>query len=134
MTRPLKNDLTGMRFGMLTVQGSVLVNNRTRWICQCDCGGMTIAESSNLVYGNVRSCGCYRKKRLHDLKAKEAPIGTRYGRLVVQGYDGPYAMVKCDCGAEKRVRNKHLLDGSTRSCGCLRRETMIAYNTSHKNN
>lgn len=57
------------------------------------------------------------------MRSKEAPIGTRYGRLTVEGYDGPYALVLCDCGARKRVRNKHLLDGSTKSCGCLNRET-----------
>jgi len=59
--------------------------------------------------------------------------GQRFGRLVVLDYartphptrEGYYiyqARVRCDCGTEKVVRPQHLRNGSTRSCGCWRRE------------
>ena len=131
--RPIKNDLTGQRYGRLTVEGRVVVDGRTRWRCRCDCGNMVDVISQNLIFGNTRSCGCYRRERRHDIQSKQAPVGTRYGRLTVEGYEGPYAMVLCDCGVRKRVRNKHLLDGSTQSCGCLRREMGWIDRTAHKN-
>lgn len=59
------------------------------------------------------------------------PPGKRFGRLVVLR-DGPGVVrsgqskrtmiCRCDCGAEAEVRVDLLLRGSTRSCGCLRRE------------
>lgn len=119
--RPLINDLTGQRFGRLTVSGRAPNRNgRVMWDCVCDCGGTTVVESSNLIFTQM-SCGCYRDERLSEIRSRRDGVGTRYGRLVVESYDGPFAEVVCDCGVRKRVRNKHLRDGSTRSCGCLRR-------------
>lgn len=56
-------------------------------------------------------------------------IGRRFERLVVLSA-GPrmYArrhrswIVRCDCGAERAVAEKSLLEGRTRSCGCLQAE------------
>jgi len=35
--------------------------------------------------------------------------------------EGAFARVRCTCGVRKMVRAKHLVNGSTRSCGCRRR-------------
>lgn len=55
--------------------------------------------------------------------------GKRFGRLVVisqstkkDSSKAIYWHCKCDCGAEKDVRASTLLNGTTRSCGCLRKE------------
>lgn len=121
MTRPLVNDLTGQRFGRLIVRGRAPnKGGRVMWNCICDCGRECVVESTNLIFTQM-SCGCYRRERLSEIRSKRDGVGTRYGRLVVEGYDGPRAHVVCDCGTHKTVFNKHLLDGSTRSCGCLRR-------------
>lgn len=54
-------DLTGQRFGRLTVLGyHDKHNNMTRWKCLCDCGNETIVYGNNLRRGYTRSCGCYR--------------------------------------------------------------------------
>lgn len=53
-------DITNQKFGKLVAikpvgsadYGGVL------WECKCDCGNTHIAEYSNLVNGNVKSCGC----------------------------------------------------------------------------
>lgn len=52
-------DLTGKRFGMLTVlslaekrRGAIM------WKCLCDCGRTSVVRSSNLFRGATRSCGC----------------------------------------------------------------------------
>lgn len=53
------DDLTGRRFGMLTVvQRSPTLGRHTRWVCACDCGGERIASRNNLLHQNMSSCGC----------------------------------------------------------------------------
>lgn len=54
-------------------------------------------------------------------------IGMRFGRLTVisfEYYKNRQSRWKClcDCGKETIVRQDHLKDGSTKSCGCFRRE------------
>ena len=60
-----KRDLTGMRFGNLTViriAGKSRVG--TTWLCKCDCGNYTEVRGNSLVSGNTHSCGCGRGKKV----------------------------------------------------------------------
>ena len=58
--------------------------------------------------------------------------GRRFGRLVVtekmesDKHGSPKWLCVCDCGASKIVTGPHLRNGVTKSCGCLRRETVGA--------
>ncbi len=55
-------DLTGQRFGRLTVKNrakSANVHNSS-WECLCDCGESTIVSRPGLIQGKTRSCGCLR--------------------------------------------------------------------------
>lgn len=57
-------DLTGQRFGRLTVIGLAETNTRkTYWICQCDCGNLKRVRSDSLQCGAIRSCGCLKKEQ-----------------------------------------------------------------------
>lgn len=54
-------DYTGQKFGKLTVikdTGRINADNRTIWLCKCDCGNETEADSHILASGNKKSCGC----------------------------------------------------------------------------
>jgi hypothetical protein len=59
-----KRDLTGLRFGKVQViqEASPYVGTRreqrTRWLCRCDCGKEWLVRTSNLMAGNTVSCGC----------------------------------------------------------------------------
>jgi len=57
---PPKLDLTNKRYGKLTVikPASIQVDKRPGWVCLCDCGNYTLANSGQLNYGNIKSCGC----------------------------------------------------------------------------
>ena len=46
------------RFKLLTPKQYL---GKSMWLCQCDCGNDTIVESSNLITGNTKSCGCLRE-------------------------------------------------------------------------
>lgn len=58
------HDLTGQKFGKLTVIGiDDRGERRTYWYCQCDCGNITSARSDSLLSGGIRSCGCLKKEQ-----------------------------------------------------------------------
>jgi hypothetical protein len=49
--------------------------------------------------------------------------GQRFGRLrIVRRLENNFYECICDCGTKKSARADHLRCGTTRSCGCLRRE------------
>lgn len=57
--------LTGMRFGKLLVLDRHPENtkeNRAQWLCQCDCGAVTIVAGKSLRNGHTKSCGCFHKE------------------------------------------------------------------------
>ena len=56
-------DLTGERFGRLTVLKRDMSQKRTVWICKCDCGNTKSVQSTHLRSGATTSCGCYHKER-----------------------------------------------------------------------
>ena len=58
---PKQKDVTGQRFGQLTVIKYIEIGERSsHWLCRCDCGNETTVALRNLGY--TKSCGCYRIK------------------------------------------------------------------------
>lgn len=55
-------DLTGKRFGLLTVieREPNAAHGIAVWRCKCDCGQYTSVRGNNLKSGAVKSCGCLR--------------------------------------------------------------------------
>jgi len=51
-------DITGQRFGYLTVVQLDHVDRHAYWLCRCDCGNFTVVEAGCLTSGNTSSCGC----------------------------------------------------------------------------
>ena len=116
-------DLTGRRFGRLTVVGEAekTKNGKRYWLCRCDCGRECWVEGYHLKSGHTKSCGCYRR----ELPRKRALslTGMRFGKLTVLGpenKDGSsgYWRCRCDCGNEIVCRGENLRSGNTKSCGC----------------
>lgn len=59
------NDLTGKKFGRLTVIGldDERSSRRTYFWCKCDCGNIKSVRSDSLLSGKIRSCGCLKKEQ-----------------------------------------------------------------------
>lgn len=58
-------DLTGQKFGRLTVVGLHHYDPELRhyyWECECECGGRAIVYSGHLKSGHTQSCGCISSK------------------------------------------------------------------------
>jgi len=68
---------------------------------------------------------------------KKDLTGNRFGRLLVikeVGQDKYYYFVwecLCDCGNYTRTTSKRLINGDTKSCGCLNLEAIKKSNTTH---
>lgn len=59
-------DITGYKYGLLTVLGPAGTRKHDHivWKCSCECGG-TIETTGNLLRrGECKSCGCLRRKPL----------------------------------------------------------------------
>ena len=116
---PNGDDLTGRRFGKLTVLELVSKNKHgSHWLCRCDCGNTIVVYKGNLKRGATTSCGCSKVQQ-------HVNVGDRFGLLTViedKGVKGRkhYWKCRCDCGNETIVRGDALTSKSTRSCGCLR--------------
>ncbi len=144
-----RNDLTGMRFGRWTVikrieNASVSPRNpwgRPCYECKCDCGKIGAVTSSCLISGKSKSCGCLSSELAAMRRFKDL-TGQTFGRLTVikrvensnptpTNPNGRYMYeCKCDCGNPTpiMVSATHLRSGHTQSCGCLKREKLLAAN------
>lgn len=85
-----QHDLTGKRFGRLTVleRKSVEFNYLTGtthrkiiYHCKCDCGNYTTVDSSHLLCGDTTSCGCYHKELLSKRVTTHGSSKTRLYRI-----------------------------------------------------
>jgi hypothetical protein len=56
-------DLTGQKFGKLTVDKYKGKNkhNQSMWLCKCQCGNNKIIVGTSLRNGSTRSCGCLQR-------------------------------------------------------------------------
>lgn len=71
-------DLTGRRFGRLTVESFAYMGKYPYWHCKCDCGNEKDIIGQSLTSGNTQSCGCLAKERLAE------------NRRAVRKYQGKY--------------------------------------------
>lgn len=115
-------DLTGQRFGMLTVmhrgEDRVLKSGARRimWHCKCDCGNEVDVMAINLKSKHTSSCGCARKKAGD--RRRENLTGERFGHLIaIKHVDGRKWLFKCDCGRETVAFAFHVKSGKTQTCG-----------------
>lgn len=118
-------DLIGQRFEKLVVikrNGSK--NRNVCWDCRCDCGNICNVRSSKLLNGRTKSCGhCISMTNEFSL------VGQQFDKLTVIAFAGKKAshtlwQCKCECGNEKVILGTSLLNGRTKSCGCLRSDML----------
>ena len=89
MTRGVKLDLTGQRFGRLKVlsraerhitpAGTYIA----RWLCRCDCGTEVVVRQHSLRQGMSESCGCLQRE---DIAARSKIMNRTHGRTGTPEY------------------------------------------------
>jgi hypothetical protein len=132
---PKKIDLTGQKFGKLTVlyESPKRSGGHVCWHCLCECGNETDVDGKNLRSGHTTSCGCKKSAIKDDI------IGMVFGKLKVIKYSDTkkypggasqsFWECECVCGNRCIVSRNHLITGHTSSCGCLQRENTSKTNS-----
>ncbi|KFN88913.1 MULTISPECIES: AP2 domain-containing protein [Streptococcus] len=120
-----KVDLTGRRFGRLTVLGDVGKRNPRKailWQCRCDCGKIAFARGDHLKNGKIKSCGCLNKDkkqgRFKDLSNYEND-NFKVLKKVESKNQRAMWLCKCKhCGNTIELHSNNI--NKYHSCGCLR--------------
>lgn len=123
-----KSEIVGKIFGRYKVIDVIKNNNRYVCLCKCECGNIRKVRRNILENGSSKSCGCLQKKIISENSIINL-IEKRFGRLLViecsdrRNKKGNVIWkCKCDCGNIVYVSSKHLINGNSKSCGCLRKE------------
>jgi len=99
---PKKNDLTGQRFGRLTILQTTGKDKHGNylWLARCDCGNEATVISTAIKSGRTRSCGCLLLERV-----------TKHGECSkIKGTTREYkawAGMKCRCFYKKAPNYKN---------------------------
>jgi hypothetical protein len=130
-------DLTGKRFGRLTVlERDITRNKKTYWKCRCNCKNKTTVsiEMYSLRKGITTSCGCVHKEktsraRLINLKGKVfgslKVIKRAEDRVQPSGQHKIQWLCRClKCRKNVVVIGQSLRKGFTKSCGCYRKSKL----------
>lgn len=135
-------DMVGKRFGRLIVleRAGISKDRKAMWLCQCDCGNQKVIMGKTIRNGSSRSCGCLCRE-INSKRSTVDHTGERFGRLVVLsraedhvstgGHRRVQWRCKCDCGNITVVSSGSLVNGTTKSCGCLHKETARNNNRTH---
>lgn len=97
---------------------------------QCSCGKQKLIRNSDVNSGKTKSCGCLRKKVLSETKSADLTDKTfGYWKVLyrVEGQTGHGSIWHCrceNCGTERDVQYSNLVEGKSKSCGCLRKEVL----------
>lgn len=112
------NDISGQRFGKITVLRPTERRSSTSvvWECRCDCGNLVYSTGTNLRAGRTKSCGKCNKStditgmRSGKLVALEPTEKKKNGSIVWK--------CKCDCGNFHEVAATNIMRKTILSCGC----------------
>jgi hypothetical protein len=131
------NDLSGAQFGRYTVTDQWRPrrfgnSSNIKWLCQCTCGSEPKwVMAANLLKKTkpTKSCGCLNRDNLNArFVALDGRTFTRWSVSEKwERRDGDlYWFCICACTTERWVTASSLLNGSSRSCGCIQSETKTA--------
>lgn len=70
-------NMTGQKFGHLTVLERFGASPRPKWVCRCGGGKLTIKDGSRLRRGTVKSCGCATRALISAARLTHGMTGHR---------------------------------------------------------
>ena len=121
----MAEDIIGKKYAhLLVIEKTFLQDKRGNFLykCQCDCGEVIFANSTQLKVGDIHSCGCIRKdiagKTYNYLTAIKPVKGKRKNNRVVWQW-------QCVCGKIIEAPLSTVVYGHKKSCGCESVKTKI---------
>jgi hypothetical protein len=128
--------IAGQKFGKLIA----LYPTNTRkfgkicWMFRCECGTIKEIESSHVVSGATKTCGCGHFGLINDITGQTFNYLTAIKLSHIKERFA-YWVFKCHyCGNEKTIMAAPVVSGSTKSCGCFRtigRRGKLHHNYNH---
>jgi len=70
-------EMSGKRFGFLTVLERAGSVTPAKWLCRCDCGQTTVKDGFRLRRGVVKSCGCATSTMIANSRWSHGMTGSR---------------------------------------------------------
>ena len=138
----MKKDLTGKKFGALTVIGideektneskkrkekGEIKRHLIYWKCKCECGNMVSRTAQKIESSKNPSCGCLTKK--YDWSNA---IGMKFGKWTIIDYSkesNDKYICRCECGTISDIGRYNLVTGKSKDCGCGRKSWLRDYNS-----
>lgn len=114
----------GHKFGRWTIISDAENRGVKRYVnAVCDCGNRKETRLYGLTSGKSLSCGCLQKEVAS--KKTPAPVGKKFQMLTILREvhaDSKFRKVEvqCECGVVKLTSLSQLINGHTKSCGCIR--------------
>lgn len=123
-----KNDLTGNKYGRLTVLGDVgkrTKNGKVLWHCLCECGTVTFVRTDHLKNGSITSCGCLNEEKKHerfkDLTGSETDNFKIVDRACSKNQRVYWNCICKHCGNHIELQSNQIERYS--SCGCKQKRS-----------
>lgn len=132
---PAKINLLNQTFGKLKVieETDKRKNKSVVWKCQCACGNTIEASTKELRSDGIIQCPDCGRKREPNKQLLENIIGKKFNHLTVlnktQKVKSGKILYQCECDCSEHnivyVSRTDLINGHTKSCGCLRRKLNV---------
>lgn len=110
----------GKRYGRLIVLEKDLSKRkesqqRTRWVCKCDCGTVKSIQAYKLRVGEIKSCGCLRKENAGKLSKRHGK--SRYADGTIRPEFNAWVGIKTRCYNKNRPEYERYGGRGIKVCG-----------------
>ena len=96
---PRLSDLTWRRFGRLVaIHLTEKRGKHNAWLCRCDCGKLVTVLVCNLITGNTKSCGCWKRELVSEQFSTHKDARPTVGKV---------RLYQIWCGIMSRCYNPH---------------------------
>lgn len=139
----MQEEIKGKKFGMLTIIKFIESDKhgKRRVECLCDCGNTIECRLSRVKSWVTKSCGCYWKMVMSELKRMSIIPWDVYWQLTIIREVEPQVQLsgvprrmfecKCDCGNISVHRLSDMRAWKIKSCWCTRALRLKEMNTTH---
>jgi len=125
---PKEKDITGQKFNKLTaLRFDHIKNKKHHWLFKCDCGMLKIASKREVMIGGIKTCGCWKNTIKNGDKINRLTAITYLNRIKSR----QIWLFKCECGNHLQLELSKVFSGNTKSCGCLKSESISKISITH---
>lgn len=116
-------------FGNLTILKDLGMVDKKRLVkVKCICGIEKNMNWGEIKRGRSKSCGCNKNRPISFIGKKV----NRWTIIEIVGVNKGKTKVKCvcECGVESVIRFETIMNGNSKSCGCLQNESVVTHGLS----